>query len=227
MSMKADEIKEWGKLTNIKLKQNPILIGGLIGGLGMSLGLLALLFSRFSFSIWMESPSSQTSVDVNQQNGSSTSSPAETRRSPMPTLSAPTTAPLPKPVAIAQPSEANDAIVYKGKFRVSNQTDNPIRIALLPNQSQLTTETHSDSTDPNRADSYDEPVHWDFAPQEGRTKGLLLSLPDRNLELQKGDILVGFAQDGSRRYWGPYVVGSTTDPIWDHTAQEWVLILQP
>jgi hypothetical protein len=75
--------------------------------------------------------------------------------------------------------------------------------------------------------SYRKPAHWDFAPGEGGGKGLMLSLPDGKLQVQKGDILVVFAQDGSRRYWGPYVAGETASPAWNRTAREWQLILQP
>jgi hypothetical protein len=45
--------------------------------------------------------------------------------------------------------------------------------------------------------------------------------------LQAGDVLVAFAQDGSRRYWGPYVVGKTTLPTWNTEQKEWSLVLQP
>jgi hypothetical protein len=55
----------------------------------------------------------------------------------------------------------------------------------------------------------------------------LLSLPEQSLDLQPGDVLVGFAQDGSRRYWGPYVVVETDLPLWVPEGQEWQLVLQP
>jgi hypothetical protein len=62
---------------------------------------------------------------------------------------------------------------------------------------------------------------------EGGSQGLMLSLPQGNLKLKKGDILVAFAQDGSRLYWGPYIVGETPLPIWNQQKAEWQLILQP
>lgn len=99
-----------------------------------------------------------------------------------------------------------------GALRISNQTDQPVRVALL--------------TKPSTNSTYAEPAHWDFAPGEGSRQGLILSLPNGNLKLKQGDILVGFAQDGSRRYWGPYVVGETASPIWNSKASEWQLILQ-
>jgi len=95
-------------------------------------------------------------------------------------------------------------------------------VALLAQHSQ----TDPAPADPS-ASPYDEPIHWDFAPQEGSTSGLILSLPEQTLQLQPGDILVAFAQDGSRRYWGPYVVGETPAPRWQASEAEWQLILTP
>ena len=71
------------------------------------------------------------------------------------------------------------------------------------------------------------PAHWDFAPQEGSDRGLIVSLPNHNLRIKQGDILVAFAQDGSRRYWGPFVVGETALPTWNPRATEWELLLSP
>jgi hypothetical protein len=105
----------------------------------------------------------------------------------------------------------------QGPLRVINQTDQPVRVALL---------RHSTATS-SAAKPYSEPVHWDFAPGEGSSQGLILSLPEGNLQLKKGDILVAFAQDGSRRYWGPYVVGETVAPVWQRQKAEWQLSLQP
>jgi hypothetical protein len=87
-----------------------------------------------------------------------------------------------------------------------------VRLALLSKSKQIKSEAHV-------------PAHWDFAPQEGSEKGLLLSLPDGKLQLSKGDVIVAFAQDGSRRYWGPYIVGETPLPMWDSQQKEWWLIL--
>jgi hypothetical protein len=107
-----------------------------------------------------------------------------------------------------------------GALRVSNQTDQPLRVALLARQSEANSSAASKP-------KYGEPVHWDFAPEEGSSQGLVLSLPDGNLKLHKGDIVVAFAQDGSRRYWGPFVVAETDAPIWNRKTSEWQLILQP
>jgi hypothetical protein len=108
-----------------------------------------------------------------------------------------------------------------GALRMSNQTNQPVRLALLSRQGEAKGKG-KDAIAPN-----DVPAHWDFAPQEGNEKGLLLSLPKGSFKLEKGDILVAFAQDGSRRYWGPYVVGETPLPAWNSSNKEWLLILNP
>jgi len=108
----------------------------------------------------------------------------------------------------------------QGALRMSNQTNQPVRLALLARQSVA---KGSGSKQMN----YDVPAHWDFAPQEGSDKGLILSLPQNNLKVEKGDILVAFAQDGSRRYWGPYVVGETQLPKWNSQSKEWQLVVSP
>lgn len=108
-----------------------------------------------------------------------------------------------------------------GALRMSNQTNQPVRLALLSRQGEAKGKG-KDAIAPN-----DVPAHWDFAPQEGNEKGLVLSLPKGSLKLEKGDILVAFAQDGSRRYWGPYVVGETPLPAWNSSNKEWLLILNP
>ena len=130
------------------------------------------------------------------------------------------TANQPKPDSIPTPEpleESNSSIPVNaeatGSLRVSNRSDRPVRVALL--------------SKPQAEKSYGKPAHWDFAPGEGGGKGLMLSLPEGKLQVKQGDILVVFAQDGSRRYWGPYVAGETASPAWNRTAGEWQLILQP
>ncbi|MEH2159463.1 MAG: hypothetical protein V7K38_00070 [Nostoc sp.] len=121
---------------------------------------------------------------------------------------------------LAERDKSTSIAKDEGTLRMSNQTNQPVRLALLARQSVAkgsgTKQTH-----------YDVPAHWDFAPQEGSEKGLTLSLPQNNLKLEKGDILVAFAQDGSRRYWGPYVVGETQLPKWNSQNREWQLVLSP
>ncbi|MDX2239065.1 MAG: hypothetical protein NW224_00100 [Leptolyngbyaceae cyanobacterium bins.302] len=111
-------------------------------------------------------------------------------------------------------------IARQGLLRIGNFSDHPVRVALLLKKNSSAKETVSE---PN----YEPPAHWDFAPGEGQTKGLVLSLPNRPLKLKAGDILVAFAQDGSRRYWGPYVVGETSAPSWRADSSEWQLSLEP
>lgn len=131
-----------------------------------------------------------------------------------------------EPIPKAKPSAAKQELAQSspqspaipGSLRISNQTEQPLRVALLARSGE-------NSTAANKSD-YGEPVHWDFAPGEGSSQGLVLSLPEGNLKLSKGDILVVFAQDGSRRYWGPYVVGATDAPIWNQKTSEWQLILR-
>ncbi|OLP16534.1 hypothetical protein BST81_20245 [Leptolyngbya sp. 'hensonii'] len=108
------------------------------------------------------------------------------------------------------------AMPDQGNLRISNRTDHPIRVALR----QITPQSTSNPP------ALGKPVHWDFAPQEGSGKGLLLSLPQGGLTLKQGDILVAFAQDGSRTYWGPYVVGKTNQPLWNNQAREWQLTIE-
>ncbi|MCD8489997.1 hypothetical protein QQ054_31255 [Oscillatoria amoena NRMC-F 0135] len=124
----------------------------------------------------------------------------------------PVPSPIPDTPATPQPPSPPPALTpTPGGLRVSNQTDSPVRVALLYQQ--------------EGENVYSQPAHWDFAPGEGRTQGLILSLPDRDLRLRPGDILVAFAQDGSRQYWGPFVVGETAQPVLDSETQEWRLML--
>lgn len=118
---------------------------------------------------------------------------------------------------LAQSAQSSDVAAIAGSLRISNQSDRPLRVALLV----------SASTSAASKSKYGEPVHWDFAPGEGGSQGLIVSLPEGNLKLKKGDILVAFAQDGSRRYWGPFVVGETDTPVLNPKTSEWQLILQP
>ncbi|MBD2460576.1 hypothetical protein H6G89_05920 [Oscillatoria sp. FACHB-1407] len=182
-----------------------LIILGLLG-----LGLIVLLLSRFNFTVQVESPSSD------QPTTQPTPSPSADR----PTTPTPSVTPTPSSTPTPQPTPTSQAF-RQGNLRVSNQTEHPIRVALLYQRTRNDVESEPNST------GYGEPVHWDFAPNEGSTKGLILSLPTAELKLQTGDILVAFAQDGSRRYWGPYVVGETIAPVWDNNVSEWQLILQP
>ncbi len=112
------------------------------------------------------------------------------------------------------------AAARQGSLRVSNRSSHPLRIALLSRQPK-TIDAKSGTTSAGSS----APVHWDFSPSEGSEKGLLVSLPDRTITLKKGDVVVAFAQDGSQRYWGPYVVGETAQPAWSSQSAEWELVL--
>ncbi|SRR5579883_1178258 len=147
---------------------------------------------------------------------------AADNQSAAPASNLPVAVPAAQTEAVKPPAGA--ASIRQGVLRVGNPTDYPVRVALLAKK--LMVETAS-STAKSDDVGYDLPAHWDFAPEEGGGKGLVVSLPDRNLKVKKGDVLVAFAQDGSGRYWGPYVVGETPLPVWNPKTAEWQLILQP
>ncbi|PZD74832.1 hypothetical protein C1752_00689 [Acaryochloris thomasi RCC1774] len=118
--------------------------------------------------------------------------------------------PAPRPSIATQPLPEKSAAVLN-QLRVSNRSIYPIRVVLLPRKSIAN----------------DKRFHWDFAPAEGNQEGLVLSRPTGQLQLQDGDVLTAFALDGSRRYWGPYVVGQTKLPTQESPTSEWQLILTP
>ena len=191
-------------MTNdLKLRIYPAIVGIL------GLCLLASLLSHFEVQIFTESaPSGGRSADLavgRSVGGKAAASSPTIVPSPavVPSIASPT-------AAIAPSAAPGDHV---GSLRVSNPTIYPVRVALLPLEGA-----------PKKAV---QPVHWDFAPDEGSAKGLKLSLPDGNLQLRSGDVLVAFAQDGSRRYWGPFVLGKTALPLWNGAAEEWQLRLQP
>ncbi|VXD25568.1 conserved hypothetical protein [Planktothrix serta PCC 8927] len=132
---------------------------------------------------------------------------------PAPPLSERT--PVPPPQSGSNPPKLSPPSIPtshpRGSFRVSNLTEHPVRVALLSRSSPAIA----------------EPVHWDFAPEEGSKEGLILSLPEEDLILKSGDILIVFAPDGSRYYWGPYIVGETSLPAWNPDGKEWQLVIQP
>jgi len=158
---------------------------------------------------------------------------------------------LPSSTAPGQPKPVAATIGSAGVLRVGNQTEHPVRLALLQRSDSETAQgvsTQGVSTQgtttqgiiPALAPGLDRPVptppltphptepfHWDFAPGEGWVQGLILSLPQGDLSLKPGDVLVAFAQDGSHRYWGPFVVGEADLPYWHPEHQEWQLLLRP
>lgn len=197
----------WGRSTDNKLRGIPALVAGvgaaaLLAGMWLALGRLAPKSSPLS-TIQSLSGSQDAGVEFQQ---------------PVAITSPSTDAVLAQDSANSQPAPANAG---QGLLRVGNSTEHPIRVALLLKKPGTT--KNKDTAPPG----YEAPAHWDFDPGEGSTKGLVLSLPKRSLKLKKGDILVAFAQDGSRRYWGPYVVGETSSPVWSASAAEWELVLRP
>jgi hypothetical protein len=97
---------------------------------------------------------------------------------------------------------------YQGPLRVANLSEHPVRLVLL-----------------NRRQATAKPTHWDFDPGEMGQQGLILSLPKGDVRLQPDDILTAFSLDGSRAYWGPYVVGRSAQPQWHPRHREWQLTL--
>jgi hypothetical protein len=192
---------------NLKLKLYPAIIGV------MGACLMALLFSRFEVQVFTPAPSEPIVAST---------SPAELPGvSPLPIEALPSAAPIATPSVLNAPQSQSSG---SQNLRISNQTNYPVRVALLPQQPKT---EKAEAPANSKSRTYEQPVHWDFAPGEGKARGLKLSLPDGTLQLQAGDVLMAFAQDGSRRYWGPYVVGQTAMPTWNSTTQEWQLNLQP
>ncbi|MGG6297459.1 hypothetical protein ACQ4M4_23945 [Leptolyngbya sp. AN02str] len=181
-------------------------------GLFVLAGLGIWALSRFEVSIETGEPSQVPSPELE-----AAATPTATPSVAAPTASVGSTPTPASPNAPeAQPSATQPVVGLRtvGKLRVSNQTNYPIRVALLAQQASAL----ADST------SFGEPVHWDFAPQEGSVDGLILALPVSELNLETGDVVVAFAQDGSRRYWGPYVLGQTVSPRW--VDGEWQLVIR-
>jgi hypothetical protein len=107
-------------------------------------------------------------------------------------------------------------IPSSGGLVVQNRSPHPVRLVLLSRSEKKPLDSQpKDST----------PAHWDFAPWEGRLKGVLVVLSERAVRLKPGDVVVAFAQDGSRQYWGPFVVGETSEPKWDQDTSEWRIVL--
>lgn len=176
--------------------------------IGSLLGLVVLVLGLLQFTISIEPIEPETSSlpeTVPPRANSPSDAPLSSSRS--------------QPTPGSKPSAPVGQRTARGALRISNKTDQPVRVALL---AQISASKAVDGQ-PN----YGKPAHWDFAPGEGSGQGLILSLPEGNLKLNKGDILVAFAQDGSGRYWGPFVVGETASPVWNRQTSEWELILQP
>jgi hypothetical protein len=176
----------------------PLILAALVGGTA------AFILSQLQFSMWIEPPDRQNVPPVINTNPTATS-PAATN-------------PTAAPQSTASPLAAPAVPAVKNGLRVSNQSPNALRVVLL---------SHQPSKASPSAKRDRRPAHWDFAPSEGSQNGLLLSLPAEKLTLKPGDVLMAFATDGSRRYWGPYVVGETNVPTQSRPSLEWQLVLRP
>lgn len=113
-----------------------------------------------------------------------------------------------------------------GKLRVSNRSEHPLRLAMRLKSEKKRGDKYNEKVSPRSGNRYEAPAHWDFYAGEGGDRGLVVALPNRSLHLSKGDVVMAFAQDGSRRYWGPFIVGETDNPVWDPATQEWKLVLE-
>jgi hypothetical protein len=179
----------------------PLILAALVGGSA------AFVLSQLQFSVWIEPSDRRDSIPPVINTNPTDANPASIQPAASPKSTA---SPIATPSAVARAA--------KDGLRVSNQSPNALRVVLLSHQSSKS--SHS-------AQGERRPAHWDFAPGEGSQNGLLLSLPSEKLVLEPGDVLVAFALDGSRRYWGPYVVGETAAPLQSRSTLEWQLVLRP
>jgi hypothetical protein len=192
------------KITNGRAKTRLVII--IAASTVMLLGLLVWILSQFHVDI-VVTPISELSASDSIEPFASSDIDALPEPLPSAAPKIAKTSPLWNP----QPQRPANPIA--GKFRASNHTNYPVQ--------------RSSEATSNRSTPYRPPAHWDFAPLEGSHQGLILSLPEGQLQVQPGDVWVAFAQDGSQRYWGPYVVSETAEPAWNQRVQEWQLIVKP
>ncbi|NET50731.1 MAG: hypothetical protein F6K09_18985 [Merismopedia sp. SIO2A8] len=200
--------------------------------LGIGLAIATPSFSRLpsSYSLFSSPFSRSSSPPLAQSLQSQYPAQVPSSKISNPTSPADPAAPFPSPAALYP----------LGILRVSNHTYHPIRVALLPRLNDPTgtiahavietsdtpPSTLAATSTPLNTPQYGDPIHWDFVPREGYEQGLVLALPEGQFQVQPGDIVTAFAQDGSRRYWGPYMVGVTDTPVWDEATGEWALTLE-
>jgi hypothetical protein len=96
-----------------------------------------------------------------------------------------------------------------GSLRVGNSTDAPLRVSLT------------------KRDGSVKAANWDFAPRKASREGLPLTLGRGALQVEPGDVLFIYATDGSRRFWGPDIVGQSPAPFWDNKYRFWSTLLRP
>ncbi|MFS8820859.1 hypothetical protein NW805_10425 [Synechococcus sp. W60.1] len=99
----------------------------------------------------------------------------------------------------ALPPQAVPTSARTGPFRVGNRTPHPVRLVILMRSGERMINP--------------ETAHWDFAPGEGGSEGLLLSLGEEPLQIGPGDIVVAFALDGTRRLLGAQCGGRVSGPV--------------
>ena len=189
----------------------------------LALGLIGMIAAWLNISISFESTNPETASKVTQNTPYGVTNTEingeETNSNSTPIQPAKSSSQKRESTVLSNQVNSDTKTKVPGLLRVSNKTTQPIRLVLLARQlSQKSANINKIKSTP--------PAHWDFAPEEGSEGGLVLSLPQANLRLEKGDILAAFAQDGSRHYWGPYVVGETSSPQWQPQGQEWQLVLQ-
>jgi hypothetical protein len=188
------------EVTSPKPSILPLIMAALFGGA------VVFILSQLQFRAWIDTSDSRDAmppvIDVN----------------PTPPLK-----PSPAPSVIATAPPVRPPKTIPDGLVVSNLSPSPVRVVLLSGQSKQ----KQKKANFKKATPYRLPIHWDFAPNEGSQVGLLLSLPEGKLKLVSGDVLVAFALDGSRQYWGPYVVGKTTTPTKATQSSAWQLKLEP
>ncbi len=193
----------------------PLILAALFGG-----GVVFIL-SQLQFKAWIDLSDSRDApvIDVNPTPSAKSTLSAKPLLKPSPKVS---------PAAI---SSVRPLKTIPNGLVVSNLSLSPVRVVLLSSQSGQSKPTQKKNNpaqnNPAKAKTYRMPVHWDFAPNEGGQSGLLLSLPEGKLKLAPGDVLTAFALDGSRKYWGPYVVGKTAMPTKAAKSSAWQLKLDP
>ena len=192
-----------------------------------ALGLIGIIAAWLNVSISFEStnPETVSKVTINTSSGVTNTeiNGEETNSNSTPIQPVESSSQKRESTVLSDQVNSDTKTKVPGLLRVTNKTTQPVRLVLLARQ------LSQKSANINKIKSKIKstpPAHWDFAPEEGSERGLVLSLPQANLRLEKGDILAAFAQDGSRRYWGPYVVGETSSPQWQPQRQEWQLVLQ-
>jgi hypothetical protein len=187
----------------MRLKLVPILIAA---GIGV---VIALILSQFQLNVWVE--------QAPEINGPVVIAPDDLVPQPnVPVAVNPAAAPSVAPTLAANQPVPNG-------LRVKNLSNYPVRLVLLSKQ-PVAGATPSATAIPS---AQSPTIHWDFAPLEGSNSGLILSVPAGTLKLQPGDVLMAFALDGSRQYWGPFVVGQTALPSQTPNSSEWQLDLKP